>query len=81
MAVVFDVPVRSILLPDPVKEGLDLLRIANNARKLHAGIELKPIVVQRVGILDIYRITNGRHRFLAYVLAGWRMVTVTEEES
>lgn len=76
----FRLPLHQILLPPAVPAGLSpwiLFTIADSLR--NAGADVRdPIVVQRLIGLDLWRIVDGRHRYVAAVMAGVRDILATE---
>jgi hypothetical protein len=67
-----------ILLPEPVSAGMNplvLMSLAHHYRSTTDDVD--PILVRREG--KHYRISDGRHRFVASVIAGRRRVFATVE--
>jgi hypothetical protein len=65
-----------ILLPKPVPAGMNHLVLSSLTYMYRATNEdTTPIVVQREG--PHYRIVDGRHRWMASVVAGRRRVLAT----
>lgn len=63
------VPLELLLVGPPVPAGCNLLKIAAMAYEYRATSEdREPALVTREG--EHYRITDGRHRYLASLIAG-----------
>jgi hypothetical protein len=68
-----------ILLPEPVSAGMNFVVLGSMAHHYRSTTDdLDPIMVTREG--KHYRITDGRHRWLASVIAGRRRVLTTVEK-
>jgi ParB-like chromosome segregation protein Spo0J len=61
-------PLHRILLPKPVPAGMNPLVLMSLTYAIRTGARTEPITVTREG--KHYRITDGRHRFMASVIAG-----------
>lgn len=67
-----------VLFPKPVPAGCNYLLIAALALRYRSTNEdVEPILVTREG--HYYRITDGRHRVMASIIAGRRRVLATVE--
>jgi len=60
-----------LILPRPVTAGMNPLKLMAMAYEFRATTEdREPIHVTCVDGTDLYRITDGRHRFVASLIAG-----------
>lgn len=75
------VPVSRILLPENVVAGCNYLVIASFTYMLRSTREdPDPVLVRPVGD-GLFRVSDGRHRFLAAVIAGRNDVLCELEEA
>lgn len=74
MAEPFYVRVDSLLYPDPVAAGMNVL-VVNSLIYLFKGTneDVEPITIRREGE-SFYRIVDGRHRAVASMMAGRKTV-------
>lgn len=67
------IPLDRLLYPEPVSGGMNPFVLMSLAYHYRAGNEhTRPITVTQHG--DLYRITNGRHRAVACMIAGRKTV-------
>jgi hypothetical protein len=73
------IPLDRILFPEPVTAGMSLFELVAMARFYRNGNgHRKPIVVRRVG--DVFSLTDGRHRCVASMIAGRKVVLAVVED-
>lgn len=73
------VPLDRLLFPEPVTAGMNPFVLMSLAYLYRAGNEhTTPIRVTRCG--DLYRITDGRHRAVASMIAGRKTVLAKIKE-
>lgn len=83
----FMVPVSHVLLPPGIPAGMNLLKLAALAYASRTGApDPDPITVRVLdgaarGNKRVFTLTDGRHRFLAAVIAGRESVLAVEESS
>jgi hypothetical protein len=76
----FRVRVEDVRLPPNVAAGMNVLVLMSLVYRLRATLEdPEPVVVSRCG--DHWRLHDGRHRFLAAVIAGRPDVLADSAES
>lgn len=67
------IPLDQVLYPEPVTAGLNPLVLMSLAYHYRAGNDhTPPITVTQHG--DLYRITDGRHRAVASMIAGRKTI-------
>jgi ParB-like chromosome segregation protein Spo0J len=62
------IPLEMVLLPPPVPAGMNVLVLMSLTYAIRTGGNVAPIRVTEEG--EFFRITDGRHRFMASVIAG-----------
>ena len=83
----FMVPVSHVLLPPGIPAGMNLLKLAALAYASRTGApDPDPIVIRELYQAErddrrVFTLTDGRHRFLAAVIAGRESVLAVEEGS
>jgi hypothetical protein len=73
------IPIALILFPEPVSAGMDpyiLMSLAGMYRKTNE--DTTPIEVRKAG--PFYRLTDGRHRVVASMIAGRKTIWALVEE-
>jgi hypothetical protein len=84
--VIARIPIATILLPVPVKEGLNLDLVKFWARNLRAlpSYDVPAITVREEGTIasrgTIYTLSNGRHRVIGSIHAGRDTILAHVEE-